>query len=506
MTQTMQAPTTTAQPQAAQPRYIITDDDKKRIKANQAAWKAYKGDLEPPLKVLDGQLDDNVMENRIAPVVLAGVYFLFGKELEISVDDGAPTEAQDFLNKTWGRKETRIPLLMKLAMNGANGRNAFLRIVPSADKPGRQQTFRLIPVDPAIVVGVETAPQDCDTVLLYCIQYSRHEMINGKQMEVFYREEISRIDPDGNALKGMPDDDDTWSIAHWTQVATSPYMDPKQNAWTPAGEPYTWNYPFPPMYMCQNLPLPNDPWGEPDTTDDLIGMNESLNFTSSNTQKTIKLYGHPFIYMTGGGDGDLPTAPGRIASLPDGSTMGAVQFTTDIPNAIAFGHDIRSSMDERSHVPAVATGRIEAFPRGQMSGITMELFFMSILKKTDAKRCTYGEMIIDVSKSLLKLGGYSEDIEIELAWQNPLPTDNLADAQYAVLLMQIGISQATIQRNLGFDPEEELELSQAEDQAKLDAFSKGMGMPPPGMPGMAPQMPGQPMPGQAPPGQPGGQP
>src|SRR6266536_2030593 len=205
MTQTMQPPAPAQQAEQVQPTYEITEEDKKRIQRIRDAWQAYNGELDPPLKKMPDGTDPNVLTNRCQPIVDAGVNFLFGQELEISCEEGAPQEAQDFLNETWGRKETRIPLLQDLAYNGAIAGSAFLRIVP--DDKG---DFRLITVDPSIVVGMETAPQD-----------SKMEKINGKPQEVYYREEIMRIDPDGNASKGMPDDDDTWQIQHWTQVTAN---------------------------------------------------------------------------------------------------------------------------------------------------------------------------------------------------------------------------------------------------------------------------------------------
>src|SRR2546430_387500 len=208
MTQTMQAPAPMPQAQQqAMPVYEITNEDKKRLERIADAWKAYNGDLDPPLKKMPDGTDPNVLTNRCQPVVDVGVEFLFGQELEISVEENTSQEAQDFLNDAWGRKEQRIPLLQDLGMNGAMAGSAFLRIVP--DNKG---AFRLVVVDPSIVVGMQTAPQDCETVLLFCIQYSKMEKINGRPTEVYYREEIMRIDPDGNASEGMPDDDDTWQI------------------------------------------------------------------------------------------------------------------------------------------------------------------------------------------------------------------------------------------------------------------------------------------------------
>src|SRR5260221_4165458 len=237
MTQTMQAPVA-----QAQPVYEISDADKARQEKIRLAWKAYNGELDAPLKKMSGETDDNVLSNRCQPIIDRGVDFLFGKEIEISVEESAPQEAQDVLDKIWGRKEARIPLLQKLGMNGGAAGQAFLRIVP-----GNDGSFRLVVVDPSTVFP-DTAPQDCETALLYCIQYSTTEKQNGRPVQVFYREEITRIDPDGNASRGVPDDGDTWSIQHWTQMVQHG-MQPKLTGWIAAGEPIPWPYPFPPLFQ-----------------------------------------------------------------------------------------------------------------------------------------------------------------------------------------------------------------------------------------------------------------
>src|SRR5690348_7754236 len=102
MTQTMQQPAQAAQ---AQPVYEITDEDKKRIERIADAWKAYDGELDPPLKKMPDGTDPNVMTNLCQPIVDAGVDFLFGQEIEISIGENDPQDAQDFLNDTWGIKE-----------------------------------------------------------------------------------------------------------------------------------------------------------------------------------------------------------------------------------------------------------------------------------------------------------------------------------------------------------------------------------------------------------------
>lgn len=480
-----------------QPQYEITDEDKARQKRISEAWKAYNGDLPAPLQKMPGQPDDNVLSNRMQAIVDRGVDFLFGKELEITCEEDAPPEAQDFLNSVWGRKETRIPLLQKLAMNGAMASRAFLRIVPSGD------AFRLVALDPA-AISVQTMPQDCEVVTCYCIEYCSNEKSLGLWQQVYYREEIAQVaspdmesaDGDGNPVTwSYPfgyqggEQEATWTIQHWSRVG-------ERGPWTPAGEPIAWNYPFPPIFSCQNLPKPNDFWGIPDLTPDLIGVNNSLNLVQSDINRILKIYGHPILYATGTGEQVIDIKPGKIIGLPTSeSKIMAVSIASDVANALSFAGNLRSDIDEQSSVPSVATGRIAELPRGNMSGIAIELMFMPILKKTDKKRCTFGELIIDVSKALLVLAGMSGDIDITLNWQNPLPSDDLPALQAALIKQQLGVSKATVLRQIGEDPDEEAELSAAEDADTMTKFSRGQGMPP-----TPPQqmMPGGPQQGESP--------
>lgn len=441
--------------QAQQPAYEITDADKKRQEAIANARKAYDGDFTPPLKKMPDQTDDNVIANRCQIVVDRGVDFLFGDELEISAEENAPEAAQELLDKVWGRKETRMPLLQKLAMNGAIAGQAFLRIVPEPDG------YRLVVVDPATVY-VRTAPQDCETVELFCIQYCQHQIVNNTPSTVYYREEITRIDPDHDGDGGNPfaDIDASWQIQHWSRVGD-------RGNWTASGEPIVWPYNFPPIFSCQNMPSPNDYWGIPDITPSLIGMNNALNFNLSNINRDGRILAQPIIYATGTGQQDIDVRPGKIIGLPlSESKIAAVPISADIANLLAFAKDIRAEIGELSGVPDVATGRATELPRGNIAGIAIELMFMPLLKKRGKKMCLYGDLIINVSKALFVLDGMTQDIDVSLSWVNPLPHDDVTALQAAVLKKQLGVSDTTLQREIGYDPDEETILREKE-QAEM---------------------------------------
>jgi len=436
-----------------QPTYVITDADKKRAELIHKAWQAYDGETEAPLQKMPGEPDDNVLSNRMRPIVDRGVDFLFGKEMGISVEENAPDNVQEFIDEIWGIREKRIPLLQKLAMSGAITGQAFIRIVPNASKQ-----YNLVVIDPSTVYA-QTETQDCEDVCLFCIQYQSEQGVPGSPKIVFYREEIKRIDPDDDDTDQYTGTDTSWEISHWSKIG-------ERGNWQMVDAPIQWPYPFPPLFSCQNLPRPHSYWGIPDVTPDLIGVNNALNLVQSCANRVMKLFGSPILYATGAGESIIDIKPGKIIALPmTESKIVAVPLVSDIPSAIAFAADLRSDIDEQSSTPGVATGRIATMPRGALSGVAIELLFMPLLKKTEKKRCTYGSLIIDVTKALLKLNHMDGTLDLTLAWQDPLPNDDLGAVQAAIGKLQIGVSQATLQEELGYAPDEELAKKQSQPNA-----------------------------------------
>src|SRR6266550_8197668 len=94
-------------PPETQPKYKITDDDRARATRIQDAWDAYEDNFVNHFKKMPDEPDMNVLSNRVIEIVNASNDFLFAKELQITVPEGSPKEAQAFLDDTFGRKETR---------------------------------------------------------------------------------------------------------------------------------------------------------------------------------------------------------------------------------------------------------------------------------------------------------------------------------------------------------------------------------------------------------------
>jgi hypothetical protein len=462
--------------------------DHERKDAMREAWKSYRGQFPKPLKVNRNQPDDNVISNRCEPIVNKGVSFLFGQPLKIEATDEAATDSsdvQDFIDGLWGDDDDRMTLLSQWAINGGVCGEGFLKLIPAQ---GQMKYPRIVVLDPQLI-RIITSPDDCSLVLAYIIEYPTSGDFQKKQI-------IARVDPDAQAdTVGEYDLDDTWTITN--------YMRRSHTAtWYQVGEAEEWDYPFPPIFPNQNLPNPNESWGVPDLTPDLINQNKVLNFIQSNTSRIIKFHGHPKTYATGLSASQINIGVDDLLCLPSpDSKIQNLEMHGNLTEQMNFTSIIRSDMDEQSRVPAVALGRLVDLPKGNLSGVALQLLFQPLIEKTTQKRRLYGRGIRDVTRAALVIAGLIpleqyEDYKIGLHWLPLLPIDNLASAQEALLLQQLGgISNSTIIQGLGYDPDDEADKKAQEDAQQVTAFSRGVGLPP-AAPGQLPPPPGSQLPGQ----------
>src|SRR5579885_1924751 len=455
--------------------------DAERLQHMKAAWKAYKGDFSKPLKVTQGKIDDNLLSNRCAPIVDKGVSFLFGQTLKVEGTDGN-TDIQDTIDGLWGDDDDRMTLLSKAAINGGVCGHAFIKLIPAQ---GQMQYPRLVVMDP-LLVRIITHPDDCELVLAFVIEYPT---ANGMQK----RQIIARVDPDNMAgIAGEYDLDDYWTINTYIRSTVGGAV----TSWQPVGEPETWDYPFPPIFHCQNLPNPNEAYGKPDLTPDIIDMNRALNFNQSNTNRIIRFHAHPKTWAKGLRTSQISIGIDDVIVLEskDGE-IGTLEMHCDLASSLNFAAVLRADMDEQSRVPAVALGRQADLPKGNISGVALQLLFQPLIEKTTQKQRLYGKMIRENTRAALVIAGKIsladyEDYQIDLHWQNLLPVDDLAAAQTAQILQAIGVSNTTLLQQLGYDPDAEADKSATEDAKKLVQFSRGQGMPP--VPPQAHPAPGQP--------------
>jgi hypothetical protein len=448
----------------------VPPDDQSRKREMAMAWKAIKGELPDPLVVDKGDVNDNVKPNRIEPIVAKGQSALFGKELKIEATNETTepdAKVQTFLDRLWGDEDNKMIKLCKMAINGGAFGQVFLKLIPSQD-PGMPP--RIINLNPRIM-RIVTDPEDCELHIAYIIEYLLAGDLQKRQI-------IARIDPNLNDWQTLGFDlQDYWTITTYT----------RKNA---TGERWAqiafeeWPYSFAPIHTCQNLPDPNEAWGRPDATQDLIRMNEAINFLCSNIQRIIKYHGHMKTWVKGVNPSQITAAIDETVVLdsPD-AEMGTLAPMTEFAGLLSVLTDLRADMDEQSRIPAVAQGRIDKLTGlGTISGVALKLMFQSLIDKTTEKQRAYGALIRNVSRASLVLAGIIpperyKDYPIKLHWQEIVPVNMMESWQEAILAQQVGVSKDTLLRERGYDPEEEATKREEEQaQAVVDA-SRGRGFP-----------------------------
>jgi len=433
----------------------------------RTAWDAYKGKLPASLKVQIGQPNDNVNLNFARTIVDDGVSFLFGDEVEFeagdktdeaSDDSSAPDPADQWLKKFW-EKNHKMTLLGDVALNGGVCGHAFLRVRLPDESKG-EKFPRLINLDPATVTPVWN-PDDYQDVLFYVIQWNA---IEPRTMRPMTRRQVIEC-----AENGL-----TWSI---TDEAS--YGDSK--VWVTLDEPEIWTFPWAPIFHCQNLPAPNEFWGQSDLESDVVDVLKSINYNTSNIARILRFHAHPKTWGYGFAQRDLKVDVDNTIVLPNKEArLQNLEMTSDLTSSIEFYKRLKEALHEIAQHPEIATGKLES--AGPLSGVALNILYRPLLQKTAKKRRRYGDMLTDLNCKMLELAGFGDrdTQEIETHWPNLLPDDAKEEADTALVLEGLGVSKDTLLQRLGFDPELEKEKKAKEVQdaadvgaAMLKSFDKG---------------------------------
>lgn len=424
---------------------ILGQDEQSRVEVMRRRWEAYYGKIPPALRVRPGQINDNVRINYARIIVDKGVSFLFGKEIAFEIDEIQETQAETWLDSVW-RRSKKMSLLQNAALVGGVTGHVFIKIVPRDPFP------RLVVLDPETVT-VTLAPDDAQQILGYQISFTRVDPKTGKPIGV--RQVIERDGP-------------FWHI-------TDQVGDLERLNWVTAGE-MVWPYAFSPIVDCQNLPAPGEFWGQSDLEDDVIEVIRAINFIASNTARIIRFHAHPKTWGRGFVAKDLKMGVDDTIILPsERAELHNLEMQSDLASSLRYLDVLRQALHEISRVPEVSTGNLDRV--GALSGVALQILYQPLVEKTSTKRLLYGDMLIELNRRLLAMGGFGEDLHTTIHWQEVLPSDPMQERQVALIDMQIGVSKDTLLQRLGYDPDIEAQKKQVESadlgEQILTAFDRG---------------------------------
>lgn len=432
-------------------------DEIQRAREIAERWERYRGDYPDTLKTEAGDPDDNVKLNVTGTIVDAGVDFLFGDDLAFEIDgeggSGTDTDREQWLAQAWSENR-RMTTLQKLGMNGAVAGHAILKIQPRQTRDGaasRELPPRLLVIDPASYTA-RWAQDDIERVTEHRITWT---VIEDGRLAV----RRQRIVEDG----------DRWLIVdEVSRGDTTIFTTAEESEWT---------FPWPPIVECQNLPEPNEFYGRPDLTEDITRANHAINGVLSDLRRTVRLHGHPLYWISGATGEKLDVGPGDAIELPPEASVGAIETRSD-PTALELYERLKAALHEQARVPEITAGRLDNV--GQLSGLALQILYGPLMRKTRTKRRLYGDLLREVNRRLLEWrfgeGGNSETV---IHWPDPLPADERAEAEVAILDHQLGASAGTLLEHRGYNADAEMQRRAIEDRESSEraaaAFDGGVG-------------------------------
>lgn len=421
------------------------------------AERYYRGDQKRMLTVKAGESDDNVRVNVVQIAVDASVDFLWGvDDLEFTIEDGpdAVDPGEQLVNEVWDHND-RMTVLGDLAINGAlHGRAVLLVHVPDGVEriqAGRPETFpRLQVIDPACL-DATWDQDDMDRVVEYRVTWT---ILDERSQAARRRKRITMT---------ADTPDSPWTITD--------EIERRGGRWEPYGPGVTaWPYPDPPIITCKNLPNPNEWWGRPDVDDDLLDQQDSINAVVSNARRVSRLHGHPKVWMSGLGDGEIPGGPDAAIVLPDeDSRIGMLTPPAVIDQHLALYEALRDAFHAQARVPQVVAGRLDNV--GQLAGIALQILYGPLVRKVGKKRGTYGRLVDRTNRLLLVLAGM-EPRRTGIPWPPVTPVNEAERVQAGEGKVRVGVSKQTVVSELGYDPVEEAARRGEESAAAFDAASR----------------------------------
>jgi hypothetical protein len=361
--------------------------------------------------------------------------------------------------------------LLDFGTNGGVHGTPYSRIYTSGMLPNPEEADRPFPRLRALnpqEIRMIWDPRDIDDVDMYVWQYNAGMDPKTKTPRV-ERQVIKRIEPAATEEgEGEVEKPDQWQIID--QHSTSGGVGWETDAVT------TWDKPWPPVQHCKNLPNPNVVYGKPDIQDTMIQANKQLNLSLSNSQRIERFYGHPRVWLKGNRGQKIvwqDTGAGVILDLPDeNSEIGMLEPQGDQGQALERRKELYSFILQEAGTPTIVLGKVDDSMKSDPSGVSLKIRLIPMTAKIEAKRKTYGPLVIELIKHLLELGGFPGDLEVSLEWKEHLPVDPMEERQALKADRDMGIvSLETIAGKLDYDWDAEKEKL---DQEKAEGAQRSL--------------------------------
>jgi hypothetical protein len=408
-----------------------------RLLRIKRSWEAYEGKLPDTHVVRPEGFDDNTKINISKVIVDTSVSCLFGQDLKFAVNDiDIRTEEDNYLAKFWNFNKKQS-FLKKLGVSGAISGHVFVKMVLDEGSPYP----RLIILDPSTVMALWD-PTDIDRVVEFRIEWAGIDPVIGRP--VAFRQTITRTEDGQN--------EENWQIIDEKAVSEGKFEEIGRD---------NWPFPWPPIFHCQNLAIPNEFYGMPDISEDIIHLNRAINFIATNINRIIRFHAHPKTWGKGFRQEQLQIGVDDVIIINNvDGTLQNLEMQSDLGSSMEFYMRLLEAIHSVARTPQVATGRTEEL--GALSGTALRLMYQPLVQKTWDKRLTYGDLLREICSRALEVGGFGADNEIHILWPEIVPIDDMTMAQTMEIQSRLGVSTNTILRKLGYQPEQEMQRKMGE--------------------------------------------
>lgn len=415
----------------------IDEQERERLEEFKTGWAAYEGDMTAPLRTKIGEPSDNIILPFVRSFVNTGIHFLFGDDLKM---EGGDDTADEAVARAWNagaiKGTQKMLTLTKLGINGGVTGQPFIKLNP------RDDHVHLNIIDPAYV-SVNWSQEDIDEVTRYRLQWP---IIDEKGKPAARRQDHER---DGNV----------WHVTDY--ISRGPMA-----KWERIGE-VEWGFSFPAIVETQNLPKPNEYWGESDLVGGVLAINNALNSVMSDVRKILRYHAGPKTVAKGLSKSQFQTevGPGEILFLPEADQdLYNLELSGDLAASMETYRALKEALHQIGSLPEVATGKVDNV--GQLSARAMAILYKPLVGRTSTKRLTYGHQIDTTNRRVLEIRGVDPDNAPEIQWPEILPRDALEERQVAEADLRMGIvSKRTTSSKLGYDFDTEQEQMKDERQS-----------------------------------------